>query len=99
MLTAGEAMVSKNSLNYLGVSAENKESVNMFFNIDWPQMFGELLDAEETKVVSFIGGYLRSLGVEVTDKNEVVIDVNTIKEHRKEWSDAIIYLHDHLDKL
>ena len=53
-----------------------------------------LLESEESKIVSFVSGYLQTLGVDITTENEIVLSATTLKRLSIELSDAIVYLHD-----
>lgn len=51
----------------------------MFFDIDIPSLFARALETNEAKTLSFVTGFLRSMGVDVTATNEVVLDLKTFE--------------------
>jgi hypothetical protein len=85
-------MVSANTLSYLDVRVGEK--INLFLNFNIPSLLAGLLESEESKIVSFVSGYLQTLGVDITTENEIVLSATTLKRLSIELSDAIVYLHD-----
>lgn len=70
-------MISKNALSYLKVAADGKEQVNMFLDVDIPGFFAAALESNEAKTISLFGGLLRSMGIDITPTNELVMDMQT----------------------
>ena len=70
-------MVSTNTLSYLDVRVGEK--INLFLNFNIPSLLAGLLESEESKIVSFMSGYLQTLGVDITEENEIVLSSTTLK--------------------